>query len=164
MEAILVAARRYQEKLKDDKESEQKIRDLLADSEVEIKNKIEIFILEKSIPFDALGKMQQEVKEGFGIFYLLEGSTNFTIITQEKFASVVTKKYAHKVIAHNKNLALINFISPPSLEYTPGIIHYLTSLFFEHDINIVEMISFWTDTLFAINTKDVSKAMEFLRF
>lgn len=51
-EAILIAARRFQEKLKKELVNEQKIRTLLSKSEIDIKNKINVLILSKHIDLD----------------------------------------------------------------------------------------------------------------
>src|SRR3989344_751511 len=51
-EAILIAAIRFQDKLKKELDNEQKIKALLSKSEVSIKNKIDVLILGKSIDLD----------------------------------------------------------------------------------------------------------------
>ncbi len=43
-------------------------------------------------------------------------------------------------------------------------ISYLTSLFYENGVNILEFLSCWTDTLFIIDEKDLNKAINFLKF
>src|SRR3989344_7315757 len=51
-EAILIAARRFRDKLKQELGQEKKIKELLSKSDVDIKNKITVFILEKGINLD----------------------------------------------------------------------------------------------------------------
>ena len=163
-EAIQIAARRFQEKLKKEISYDQQIKNLLSESEIEIKNKIMIFILEKSINFEQLDIIEKMIKKDAGVFYLLEGSGHYTIIMQEKYAKCITSKFLRNIIAKHDSLALINLKSPKEIEYVPGVISYLASLFAENGVNIVEIFSFWTDTLFAIKTEDVNKTMNFLRF
>ncbi len=163
-EAILIAARRFREKLKKEFSYEQEIRKLLTQSELEIKNKIIVFILNKNINFNQMHELQNTIRQEYGIFYLIEGSDIYTLITQDKYASQVEKKFSSKILQKNKNLALINFKSSKDIENIRGVISYLTSLFNENGVNIVELLSCWTDTLFVISSKDVNKSLNFLKF
>ncbi len=162
-EAILIAARRLQEKLKKEISYEEKIRSLLAKSEIEIKNKIVVFILEKALNFDHIDELQKQIRSDYGVFYLLEGSANYTLITQEKYSGLVGK-YRLKIIKTTKNLALINFKSQKEIEQMFGVVSYLTALFAENGVNIIEFLSCWTDTLFVIAAEDVNNALGFLKF
>jgi len=163
-EAILIAARRFKEKLQKEVVSERKVKELLAKSEIEIKNKIIVFILEKNINFDYIDKIQKSIKQEFGVFYILEGSNNYTIITQEKYFNLIENKFKTKTIKKNKDLALINFKTTKEIEQMPGVLSYITSLFSENGVNIIEFLSCWTDSLFIIDSKDVNKTIEFLKF
>lgn len=163
-EAILIAARRFQEKLKKEFSHEKKIKDLMADSSVDIKNKITVFILEKYINLDDIDEIQQRIRKEAGTFYILEGSDNYTIITQEKYSNLIEKKFNLKIIKKNINLALINFISSQDVEMMEGWLSYVTSLFAENGVNILEFLSCWKDTLFIIDSKDVNKTINFLKF
>ncbi len=109
-------------------------------------------------------ELQKEIRQQNGVFYIIEGSDNYTVITQEKYLSLIDKKLSHKIIHKNKNLALINFKSPKEIENVRGIIAYLTSLFNENGVNIIELLSCWTDTLFVVSSNDVNKTLNFLKF
>lgn len=163
-EAILVAARRFKEKLQKEQAHEGKIRAILTQSEIEIKNKIVVFILERNFTWETIQGIEKRVRSSAGTFYLLEGSDNYTLIIQERFSSDVTDRLRHKVIKTHKQLALINFKSPKTIENTHGVLAYLTSLFAENGVNVVEFLSCWTDTLFVIDADAVGKAIDFLQF
>jgi len=163
-EAILIAARRLHESLKKEKNEEQKIKHLLSNSEVEIRNKIIVLILDKNILFEQIEQLQKTIKKESGIFYLLEGSDNYTIITQEKFSSSLEEKLKSKIIKKHHDLALITLKSSKEIEQMVGVLSYLTSLFSENGVNIIEFLSCWTDTLFIINSKDIPKTLSFLKF
>lgn len=162
MEAILVAARRYQEKLKKNIEQEKKIMQLLQNSQLQIRNKIVAIILEKNIDLQFVQELQKRIKQDSGVFYLIEGSEIYTIIVEEKNASGFVHRYENKIVKQHRNLALLTFVSSKEIEDTMGVLAYLTTLFSENGINILECISCWRDTLFIINAKDTSKAIEFL--
>jgi hypothetical protein len=163
-EAILIAARRFSENLKKEISNENKIKEIFSKSEIEIKNKMTVFIAEKSLDFDTLDFIQKTVRKESGTFYLLEGSDSYIIITQEKYSSLIKEKLKSKIIKKNEDLSLINFKSPKEIEETSGVISYLASLFSENNTNIIELFSCWTDTLFVIQTKDINRALEFLKF
>ncbi len=163
-EAILVAARRFEEKLKGELSQEWKIRQILSASELEIKNKIIAFIIEKNVNFEFIEEIQKKIRHDSGTFFLLEGSTTYTIISQEKYAILIKEKINSRIISCNKDLALINLKSNKDVVHQPGVIAYLTSLFAENMVNITDLFSCWTDNLFVIAAQDVPKAMNFLNF
>ncbi|MFH1276056.1 MAG: hypothetical protein ABIH82_03015 [Candidatus Woesearchaeota archaeon] len=160
IEAILVAARRLQLKISKESSHEKEIKDILKESEIEVKNKIVVFVIEKTADQYLMEKLQKKVRDEKGILYLLESSTTYTIITQEKYAKIIPGK----VIFKNENLALIDVKSSLDIETTPGTIAYLTSLFAENGVNILEFLSCWCETLFVVDIKDINKALTFLNF
>lgn len=161
-EAVLIAARRLQKKL--GKENyENKIKESLAASSIQIKNKITILIIDKSINTDALDELQKNARENNGTIYTLEGSDSYTLILDDK-VTVKNKLIKSKMIKEINNLALINIESPEDIEYQKGWVAYVTSLFAENDVNISQFLSCWTQTLFVIESADVPKAINFLKF
>ena len=68
------------------------------------------------------------------------------------------------ILKISKNLAMITIKSPKDLENTPGVISYISSIFSERGINIVETLSCWTDTIYVISEDDISTVMNFLKF
>lgn len=163
-DAILIAARRYHQKLKQESNIEKKVRTLLSNCEIEIKNRISVFILEKNLILENFDSIEREVRKSLGSFYILEGSISFTIVIPERHDKLIKTKFKGKIIKERKDLSLLVLKTPPEIEDTKGSIAYLTSLFAENDVNIVEFLSCYTDTLFIIDSKDVSKALEFLKF
>ena len=158
-EAILIAARRFHHKLQKEKYFEKQIRDILSNSEIEIKNKIAVFILGKDIDYT---RIQKKIKQELGVFYIIEGSTNYTLITQDKYSSLIEKEF--KVVKKSKQLAMLTFKSSKEIEDVPGVVAYITSLFSENGVNILEMLSCWKDSIFVIKDKDISNAINFLNF
>lgn len=163
-EAILIAARRYQEKLTKETGTEKQIKDLLDKSEISIKNKILVYVLEKSIDFEIIDDLQKNIRKDYGIFYLIEGSDHYIIITQEKYSALLEGKLKNKLIKKNTSMALIMIKTQKEIEETPGVAAYLTSLFAENGVNIIELLSCWTDTLFIVESKDVNRTIQFLKF
>ena len=163
-DAILIACRRFKRKLKKEQVHENSILKVLKESKIEIKNKIIAVVLEKDIYFENLINLEKEIKKKKEIFRIIEGISAITIITVEDFLDLIKKYFKNKIILENRNLAEITIKSPKEIETTPGTYAYMASLFSEHNINIVESLSCWTDTIFLVREDDVGKAIGLLRF
>ncbi|MEM1538809.1 MAG: ACT domain-containing protein [Candidatus Bathyarchaeia archaeon] len=66
------------------------------------------------------------------------------------------------ILQIHKDCVMIVIHSPVELEATPGVVAFLTSLLAEQNINIVEFISCWTDTIIVVEKKDSLKTYEIL--
>jgi len=163
-DAILIACRRYQRKLKNEEVLENKILKILKNSKIEIKNKVIAVVLEKDIFFGTLQNLEKDIKKRKEIFRIIEGASAITVITTEEFLEPIRKYFKNKIIVENTNLAEITIKSPKEIEEVPGTYAYLCSLFGENNINIVETLSCWTDTIFLVDEKDTGKVMGLLRF
>ncbi|MDO8647308.1 MAG: hypothetical protein Q7R70_02735 [Candidatus Diapherotrites archaeon] len=163
-EAILVAAVRMQKTLEKEASIEKKVKELLSKSETEIKNKIVALTLEKDADFEKIQGLQKQILQDSGCFYLIQGSNSNTVITQQNYLESISAKLKHDIIKERQNLVLINFKTPKEIEQTTGAIYYITSMFSENNVNIVEFISCWTDTILVIDSKDLSKAINFIKF
>ena len=163
-DAILIACRRARSKLRKENELENRILKILKDSKIEIKNKMVAIVLEKDIFFETLINLEKEMRKKKEIFRVIESVSAITIITSEDFFDVMKKNFRNKIILENKNLVEITIKSPEEMETTPGAFAYLCSLFGENNINIVETLSCWTDTIFLIDEKDTGKVISLLRF
>ncbi len=164
LDAILIACRRYAEKLKSGSKYEEKVINLMKKSELEIKTKIIVCIIDKRIYLDHLSEIEKKVRALADVFYVIEGSKVFTIITAEKYSEELNKLFKRNMVKTSNNLAMLILKSPENLENIPGVIAYLSSLFAERGINIVEIVSCWTDTIIIIEEKDIQVALNFLRF
>lgn len=163
-DAILIACRRFYGKIKTEATTEKKIVDLLKNSKIEIKNKINVIVLEKDIIFSNLLDLQREAKKRSETFHIVEGTATITIITSEDFSKKVRQVFANKTLKENTSLVEVILKSPRQIETTAGVISYLYSLLGENGINVFETLSCWTDTIFLVEEKDLSRVMGFLRF
>ena len=163
-DAVLIACRRMQEKLKKEEVAENRILRVLKNSRIEIKNKVIAVVLEKGVFFGTLLNLEKEVKKKNEIFRIIEGASAVTVITTEEFLDTIRRYFKNSIIIENSRLAEITIKSPKEIETTPGAYAYLCSLLGENNINIVETLSCWTDTIFLIDEKDAGKVMGLLRF
>jgi len=164
MEAILIACRRYEAKIKKEEILEDKILDILQNSELEIKNKIIVCIIEKTRYLDKILEIQRKVQKQADTFYAIEGSKVFTIITSEKYLKYLESIFEKGIIKTSTNLAMITIKSPKELENTPGVNAFVYSKFREQGLNIIEQMSCWTDTIIVISEEDIATVMKFLKF
>ena len=163
-DAILIACRRLKRKLKKENIFEKKIISILRESRIEIKNKMIAVVLEKDIYFESLAALAKEIKKRKEVFGVIEGASGTTIITTEDFLELIRKYFRSRVILENKSLAQITIKSPKEIETTPGTYAYICSLLADNNINIVETLSCWTDSIVLIKESDVEKAIGLLRF
>ena len=164
LEAILIACRRYEAKLKDEKILEDKILNILKKSELEIKNKIVVAIIDKKSYTGNLDEIEKKIRKTADAFYAIEGTKVFTIIFSEKYLEDLQTLLGKTIIKISKDLAMITIKSPKDLENTPGVIAFVFSIFSEHGVNIVETMSCWTDTIFVMSENDIPAVMNFLKF
>ncbi|MDO8642661.1 MAG: hypothetical protein Q7R76_03690 [Candidatus Woesearchaeota archaeon] len=164
MEAVLIACRRAAEKIRKEKSAEEAIKTLLKHSQLEIKNKIVVVIVDKQIYVENLIDIEKKIRKKADTFYALEATSSFTIITTEKYLDELKKLFEHDLIRVSKDLAMIVLKSSERMESTPGVMAHLYALFSDHGVNICETMSCWTDTIFVVAEADVGKCMEFLQF
>ena len=65
-------------------------------------------------------------------------------------------------LVKHDNCTMIVVNSPEELENTPGVVAFLTALLAEQNLNIIEFISCWTETVIVVEKKDSFKAYEAL--
>ena len=163
-DAILIACRRFYNKIKKEPTVEKRILEILKKSKIEVKNKINSIVLEKDIVFSNLLDIEKEAKKSLETFHIVEGATAITIITSDEFAIKIKQAFRNKMVRENKNLVEVILKSPKEIETTSGVISYLYSLLGENGINVYETLSCWTETIFLIEEKGLSRVMELLRF
>jgi len=163
-DAVLIACRRYFRKIRSEATTEKKIVDILKNSKIEVKNKINSIILEKNIVFANLLELEKEAKKFLETFHIIEGTASITIITTDDFSKSVKQAFRNKIIKEYNNLVEVILKSPREIVTTAGVISYVYSLLGENGINVVDTLSSWTDTIFLVEEKDLSRVMEFLRF
>ena len=163
-DAILVACRRYAEKMKAIEDYEGKIMKLLKGSKLEIKNKISTIILDDRVGMHRLMGIAKQIAEAGSEFHVIQGTSTITIITTDEFFQKLKHQFRDFVIAEQRDVVMLTIITSKEIEKIPGVLAYLTSFFAENGINIYEAMSAWTDTILTIEEKDVPKAMEILKF
>jgi len=165
-DAILVALRRYERKLAKKKGFERDLKKLLAGTRLEIHNKIMVCILEKGLFGQNIIGFQKEAREktkqGNDPVQIIEGVSAITLITSQELEKDLNKYFKNRIIKKTTGLISITLKTSENLEEVPGFMGHICSMFAEKDINIVEMMSCWTDTIFVIEAKDLEKTVKML--
>ncbi|MBT5022512.1 ACT domain-containing protein [Candidatus Woesearchaeota archaeon] len=163
-EAILIAARRFKDKLKNEAINEDKIVALLKETEFEIKTKTVVVVIEKLLFPERLLDLQKEIKRKRDLFHVIEGTRAIIVITSEKYLRDLKKSFRTNILSVTTELVSLVMQSSKKIETTPGVMAYVYSLFGENGINICETLSCWTDTIIVIHENDLAKAMTVLKF
>jgi aspartokinase len=71
-------------------------------------------------------------------------------------------KITKNVLKKNENCSTFIIKSPEEIETTPGVVAFLTSILSEQNVNVVEFISCWIETIIVVDRKDSLRAYEIL--
>ncbi len=142
--ATKAALRRYAEELQRHKQKrEEKVLNLLKRSGIAVYDRKSVIITAKEV--DTKGGMKVDLPGKF--VYLLDRAD-----LPERISTLVK----------HDNCTMIVVNSPEELENTPGVVAFLTTLLAEQNVNIIEFISCWTETVIVVEKKDSLKAYEAL--
>jgi aspartokinase len=142
--AIKAALRRYSEDLQKHKQKrEEKVLLLLRRSSVAVYDRKSVVITGKEL--NSKTGMKVDLLDKF--VYLLDRSD-----LPERINTLMK----------HENCTLIVIHSPEELEATPGVVAFLASLLAEQNVNIIEFISCWTETIMVVDKKDSLKTYEIL--
>ena len=144
MSAIKAALRRFSGELKKHKQKrEEKVLQILKRSAMAVYDKKSVVITTKEISIKAGMKVDLLGK----VVYLLDRSD-----MPERVSALVKHDKCTMIVMH----------SPKELEATPGVVAFLTTLLAEQNVNIIEFISCWTETIIVVEKKDSLKTYEVL--
>jgi aspartokinase len=142
--ATKAALRRFSEELQKHKQKrEEKVLQLLKRSGIAVYARKSVIIAAKEIT--AKNGLKVDLPNKF--VYLLDRAD-----MPERVSTLVK----------HDNCTMIVVNSPEELEATVGVVAFLTTLLAEANVNIVEFVSCWTETIIVVEKKDSLKAYEAL--
>jgi hypothetical protein len=142
--AIKAALRRFSEELQKRKHKrEEKVLKLLKESTITLHDGNSVVVTSKPL------ETEDRIKVNLG--------GKFVYLTDKNSLGKIDG-----VLQKHENCVMIIIHSPVELEATPGVVAFLTSLLAEQNINIIEFISCWTDTIIVVEKKDSLKTYEVL--
>lgn len=141
--AVKAAVRRYCQHLGKRKLSiERRALSVLKGNKITILDGISVLVLDRDVDIESNAK----VKIDKYYVYLVEN----TVLRRSKVKGSVIKRY--------ENCSAINIQSEEDVEAVSGVMAFVTSLFAEYGINIIELISCYTENIFVIRREDTLKA------
>jgi aspartokinase len=144
MSAVKAALRRFSEELQKHKQKrEEKVLQILKRSALAVYDRKAVVITTKEMSTETGMKVDLLDK----VVYLLDRSD-----MPQRISALVKHDNCTMIVIH----------SPKELEATPGVVAFLTTLLSEQNVNIIEFISCWTETIIVVEKKDSLKAYEVL--
>jgi aspartokinase len=142
--AVKAALRRFSEELQKHKQKrEEKVLALLKRSSIAVFDRKSVMITSKEIQ----DKNGMKVDLPGKYVYLLDRSD-----LPERISTLVKHENCTMIVVH----------SPEELEATPGVVAFLATLLAEQNVNMIEFISCWTETIIVVEKKDSLKTYEVL--
>ncbi len=142
--AVKAALRRFAEELQRHKQKrEEKVLHILKRSGMIIYDRKSVMITNKEI--DAKNALKVDLLNKY--VYLVDRTD-----LPERISTLIKHEDCTMIVVH----------SPEELEATPGVVAFLATLLAEQNINIIEFISCWTETIMVVEKKDSLKAYEVL--
>jgi aspartokinase len=142
--AVKAALRRFSEELQRHKQKrEEKVLQVLKRSGMAVYDRKSVVITNREIDVKNALKVDLLNKH----VYLLDRSD-----LPERISTLVKHENCTMIVVH----------SPEELEATPGVVAFLATLLAEQNVNIIEFISCWTETIMVVEKKDSLKAYEVL--
>jgi hypothetical protein len=163
-EALMIACRRYADKLSVTSDHEKDILKILKDSRLEMRTKICIVTAKND--WTVLHKMDNLFKDLWNensIMQVVQSASAVTIIADRSLKDRITDTVGRfNVIKIRENLVEIAVKSPEKIVDTSGVIAYLITNLSDAGINIEETVSCHTDTIFIVKEADMIDAYSVL--
>ncbi len=160
LQSVVTAVRRFPvAKARGEKN---KIFRILSKSEVNLRYDIgaATIMLDSEVP-KKLNELRREIGEE--TYMLIQGIQTLTIVAEEKTLSFFEKLFNRKIAEIKRGLASIVVMSPREIIKTPGVIAHLASILALEKINVVEMMSSYTETSFIVEEGNALRAIEVIR-
>lgn len=142
--AVKAALRRYSDELQKHKQRrEERVLQILRRSGIAVYDKKAVMITSREL----------EAKTGMKVDLL---GKHVYLLDRSELPERVTALVKHD------NCTMIVVHSPEELESTPGVVAFLTALLAEQNVNMIEFISCWTETIIVVEKKDSLKTYEIL--
>jgi len=163
-EALMIACRRYADKLSVTSDHEKDVLKILKDSRLEMRTKICIVTAKND--WTVLHKMDNLFKDLWNensIMQVVQSASAVTIIADRSLKDRITDTVGRfNIIKVRENLVEIAVKSPEKIVDTSGVIAYLITNLSDAGINIEETVSCHTDTIFIVKEADMIDAYSVL--
>ena len=162
LEAVKAALMRFSNKLKQkERFLENKVCKVLSQSTLELKNDVSVLTVKEQPLLERISEIIQLVGSRF--FQLTQGTTTFSLVIDQRSLEVVCKLIGdNNIVMKITDQSAIILTSPEDIISVPGVIAYITSILARNNINITQIISCYTDTLFIVDRGNATYAYNVL--
>lgn len=160
--AVMMAIRRLEEKLQKMPISQPRFT---ADCDLTIKSDLfEVTIARHPQTYQLINKIYALVDPRSGDYLTITtGTHEITIISNKKYKPAILKLINQEDILNKiDDLAALTVKLPTTAPETPGIFYLITRALTWENINIVEIVSTYTEDTLILKSKDVARAYEIL--
>ncbi|MCK4327603.1 MAG: hypothetical protein KAW41_03935 [Candidatus Diapherotrites archaeon] len=163
-EAIVLALKRYEDKLAKEVVSEE-VLDVLKGCRFSLKSGMCDVALERDEEVEkAIFRVMKEVEWGKGEnFYLILSTSEIEVVLEEKrfdrLVSLVPKK---KLLGTMRGLSALEFSEARSIS-TPGFLYFLSGVLARNSINVLQMVSSYTEITFTLTDDDAITAFRLFK-
>ena len=161
--AVNMAIRRLSEKLEQSFISKAKFN---KNSDLTLKsNLIEITVYKMEDSQEYIGKLYSLVDiKGGDFLTITQGLHELMVITNEKYEKKILEMFPNKLIKKSiKNLSSITINIPEESIGTVGLFYIVTRALNWENINIVDIVSTFTEMTFIINEEDTARSFNVLK-
>jgi hypothetical protein len=162
-EAILSACRRFRDR-GGVRKGEAAMKTVLRKSRLETKSRVSTITLGPGPTLlMRLSRTAKELLEEGKPLKVIQGSQGTVVILDDDSADRVLKDLkGENILSVGRGLVEISVVSPTSIEKVPGIMAYLSSALAVNGMNILQVYSCFTDTVFVMEKGDMMRAVEIL--
>ena len=167
-DAIVVALRRYVMEAGGEGKAalpDEAIMKILAESSLTMKTRVaRITVRNDWVIMSRLEPIIRRLLASRVLLQIILGTEGITIITEHEAYKEITNVLAGEPVLRTRNgLAEVAVRCPMKIEETPGIVAHLASLLAYHGVNVVEMVSCYTDVIFIVEEADTMRTYALLK-
>ncbi len=138
------------------------VDEILSRSEISLR--YDLALITVSLSKETPGKVLELHREiGDEGYLLLQGLDTLTIVSKDSHLGFLERLFKGSLLMKIENLAGVVVKSPEDIVDTPGVIARLTSLLSAERINIVEMMSSYSETFLLVEESDALRCIEAIR-
>ncbi len=136
--------------------------DILAKSSIESYTNISVLILKpKSDNLKLAINIIDRMMMNYNRFRIIQGIQGAVLVANdidaEKIMRIIPK---NEIIEVNRGLSEIIITSTYSITFTRGYVAHISSLLAGNGINVIQIVSFYTDVTYIISVEDLTKAFQ----
>ncbi len=146
--------------IEESKRLEWKLKRVIGSTVLQLQSDLTVFTVKKH---NVIPKLPEIIKsmEIARFFQVLQGINTFTfIVSREDIDRLTSNINKSDIIEVLENQSAIVLVSPREIVETPGIVAFISSILYENDINISQIVSCYNDTIILV---DSAKAWEAYR-